>query len=269
MPDRRPPKPPAEHWPAAWPEIVRAIRQTTRLALFIDFDGTLTRIQEAHATVRLSDRARRVLTSLASNGNVIGIVSGRTLGDITTRVGVARVWYVGDQGFQLKAPGSHRLVLASRGQQDDIARAAQALRARLNGTPGVSIEKKLATLTVHFRGAPRTSRVAATRAVQAVVRRSDGLRLLRGKQIWEVLPDAPIDKARAVSFIRRLEHADTADGRWLPIYVGDDVADERVFKTWRGLSVAVGRRHRTAARYYVRSPSEVHLMLEMLARIYS
>jgi len=271
MADREPARRRAlpKHLPAAWPHILRATRHARRLALFIDFDGTLTHIQEEHATVRLSARVRHVLASLASNGHLVGIVSGRTLRDITARVGVPHAWYVGDQGFQLKTPHSHKLVLASPGQQANIARAARSLRARLNGTAGVSVETKLATLTVHFRGAPRASRNAATRAVLAVVHRGDGLRLMRGKQIWEILPDAPIDKARAVALIRRLACAQPDDRQWLPIYIGDDIADEQVFRSWRGLSVAVGRRHRTAARFYVRSPSEVHLILEMLAREYT
>jgi trehalose-phosphatase len=254
--------------PAAWPDIVRAAGPGTRLALFIDFDGTLTRIQRSHSTVRLSARVRRVLGSLVARGHLVAIVSGRTLADIEARVGVRRAWYVGDQGFLLKAPTAHTVVLASAAQRARLARVAGALRARLNGTAGISVEAKVATLTVHYRGASRASRVKAHRVVMDLVDSASGLRLLPGKQIWEVLPEAPVGKARAVSFILRLARAVARGTRWLPIYIGDDVADEQVFKGWRGVSVVVGRRTRTAARYYVRSPAEVRTALESLAETY-
>jgi trehalose-phosphatase len=255
--------------PAAWPDIVRAAGPSTRLALFIDFDGTLTRIQRSHSTVRLSAHVRRVLDSLVASGHMVGIVSGRTLEDIEARVGVRRAWYVGDQGFRLKAPAAHTLVLASAAQRARIKQAAGALRTRLNGTPGISIEPKIATLAVHYRGASRASRTKARRVVLDVVNGASGLRLLPGKKVWEVLPAARVGKARAVSFILRLVRDSAPGTRWLPIYIGDDIADEQVFKGWRGVSVAVGRRHHTAARYYVWSPAEVRTALEALADTYT
>jgi trehalose 6-phosphate phosphatase len=271
MADRPSAKPPARprHLPAAWPDIVRAAGPAVRLALFIDFDGTLTRIQRSHSTVRLSARVRRVLGSLVASGHLVGIVSGRTLADIEARVGVRRAWYVGDQGFLLKAPTSHTVVLASAAQRARIARVAGALRARLDGTRGISIEAKVATLTVHYRGASRASRTKARRVVLDLVGGASGLRLMPGKRVWEVLPAAPVGKARAVSFILRLARAVAPGTRWLPIYIGDDIADEQVFKGWRGVSVAVGRRHHTAARYYVWSPAEVRTALEALADAYT
>jgi len=53
-----------------------------------------------------------------------------------------------------------------------------------------------------------------------------------------------------------------------PIYLGDDVSDEQVFKRWTGASVAVGQRRRTAARYFVKSPPEVAECLERLDDLY-
>ena len=52
------------------------------------------------------------------------------------------------------------------------------------------------------------------------------------------------------------------------MYLGDDVSDEQVFRRWAGVSVAVGRRSRTAAQYFVRSPAEVADCLERLDDLY-
>lgn len=258
----------AEHLLTAWPDVVRAVTPSTRLALFIDFDGTLAPIQRSPKTVRPSAGVRRALSALVDHGHLVGIVSGRTLRDVEARVGVRRAWYVGDQGFLLKTPDAHTVLLARPSQQARIARAARALRQSLNGAPGVWIEEKIATLTVHYRGASAPSRLAARHAAFEVITPSSGLRVMAGKQIWEVVPAAPVDKAHAVGFILRLARAHAHRHRWLRVYIGDDVADEQVFKVWRGVSVAVGRRHRTAARYYVRTPGEVREVLEALVEIF-
>ena len=62
------------------------------------------------------------------------------------------------------------------------------------------------------------------------------------------------------------EKADAADltQRMVLFYFGDDVADERVFRSMRGISVVVGKRRHTAARYYLRSTAEVRRFLESL-----
>ena len=145
-----------------------------------------------------------------------------------------------------------------------IARVARRLRRRLRGLPGVTVESKVAVLAVHYRGAPPGSRRAVADAVRVAVNGDPTLRLLTGKKVLEVMPAGPIDKARAVRFILRWQRRRARHVRWLPIYVGDDVADERVFATWRGLSILVGRRAGTAARYFVRSPDEVWRLLKRL-----
>ena len=254
---------------ATWHHLARIITPGTRLALFADFDGTLAPIQQRPARVRIPPRVRRLLASLAERGHLVGIVSGRTLDDVVTRVGIPQVWYVGDQGFLLRTPTAHTVVLASARQRAAMRRVARSLRRTLRNTEGLTVETKVATLTVHFRGAPPASRRAARRAVQAAVGDGSGLQMMAGKQIWEVLPAAPFDKARAVAFILRWARRHSPPAHWLPIYIGDDVADEKVFVGWRGLSVLVGTRRGTAARYFVRSPSDVRAVLEALNHVTS
>jgi alpha,alpha-trehalase len=252
------------HLLAAWPALERRLRRAGRLAIFTDFDGTLTPIRRRAADVRLSPAVRQVLTDLVGRGHVVGVISGRALEDLRARVGVRGLWYVGGHGFLLCAPDQHTAVLVNRRQRGQITRVTRRLRAALRNDPGITIEHKIAAIAVHYRNASKAVRLVASRAVHRVVAGEPGLRLMPGKKVWEVLPTTHVDKATAVRFILRCEYRQAPGQRRVAIYVGDDVADERVFAHWRGISVLVGRRSNTAAKYYVPSPAEVR---EFLVRL--
>jgi trehalose 6-phosphate phosphatase len=82
----------------------------------------------------------------------------------------------------------------------------------------------------------------------------------------EVLPLLPWDKGAAVRWIlARL----SAQARPVVIYLGDDLGDEPAFRLLgrKGIPVIVGRRRRTAARYFLRDPEEVDRFLHMLAAL--
>ena len=122
---------------------------------------------------------------------------------------------------------------------------------------------------MHYRGASSSGRRAARAAVTSVVGRDAGLHVMSGKQVWEIVSVDGPSKSRALRWILRAEAWPLAGADARAIYVGDDVTDEVAFRDWAGLSIVVGRRERTAARYYVRSPGEVHAFLERLERLQS
>jgi len=249
---------------ASWDEVERRVAHATRLAIFTDFDGTLVPIHRRAEDVRLPSNTRRLLADLAERGHVLGIVSGRARDDVERLVALRGLWYVGDHGFLLRAPGGRSAILASHRQRTEIGTVTRELDRELRSVAGIRLECKDATLAVHYRGASTRSRAIAARAVSAVIRRHPRLRLMDGKKVWELLPAADVNKARVVRFILRWERRRAPAARWLAIYIGDDIADERVFAGWRGVSVAVGRLRPTGARYYVRSPAEVYAFLSRL-----
>jgi len=247
-----------------WPDIAATIGRASRLAVFTDFDGTLVGIRRDAAAVRLTAARRRLLQELASLGHVVAIVSGRTLEDLATRVGVAGLWYVGDHGLLMRSPRATRATLIDTPHRVALAQAGLALRHQLRGFPHVSVEAKEGSLALHVRGASRRHRQEAGRAARAVAAGSPSLRLEHGKQVWELLPAVPFDKWRATQFIIGCAREQSPLSAWCPMYFGDDRADERVFARWRGLSVVVGRRRRTAAQYFVGSPADVWSVLGRL-----
>lgn len=249
----------------AWSALPREFADPRRVALFTDFDGTLVRIQPSPGKARLAPPVRRSLARLARAGALLGVISGRRLADVRRRVGVRGIWYAGVHGFFLLDPANRRFTMLNPNQQALIRRAQRRLSRRLRGIPGIAVEAKHASVAVHYRGASK-QRVEEARAVLTSCREEiPGLHFMAGKKVWELFPEHDVDKWAAIQFIlKRERRRHPSDGRTV-IYFGDDTTDERVFRKMRGVSVAVGKRHKTAARFFLRSPAEVRQFLERVS----
>jgi trehalose-phosphatase len=243
---------------SAWEEIAPRLRRAKRLALLLDFDGTLVNLQARPGQVRLRKPVRRALSRLVRDPRVfVVIISGRTLADIRRRVGVLGATYLGLFGWERE---SGRAAANTRARRR-IERARMAVRIELRELPGIWIEDKGLSVGIHFRGASRAVAYQASRVVRRALRPfRRWLRVLPGKKSWDILPSMIRSKGAAVSaLLARLPQST------LPIYAGDDVADESAF--WalrRGITVHVGKSRHTRARFRLRNPEEVLRFLEKL-----
>ena len=173
------------------------------------------------------------------------------------RIGIAGAMYRGVYGLELE-DGTSAVNMRLRRRIDS---ARTALRAALRDLPNVWIEDKGPSFTVHFRGATST----VVRRAARVFRRTlspflPWLSVLPGKKVWEVLPRTFRGKGATVNTLLAELPEST-----LPIYVGDDAADESAFRALRrGITVRVGHSLRTGARFRLRNPEEVLRFLERL-----
>jgi len=247
----------------AWPRLRSRLRRAKRRALFTDYDGTLTRIRRRPELAALDERMRRALQEASVASEIAGVVSGRRLKDVMARVGIAGIWYVGVHGFFLRNPGGKDFSLARPATCKTMSRLSRRLQRELRGLAGIEVEPKRATVAVHYRRASRGARKRAHAIVKSNL--APDLDILQGKKVWEFISSPSprrraVNKWTAIEFIlrragfRRSDHPAVA-------YLGDDVTDEHVFRKLRGITVAVGKRRRTAARYYLRSPAEVREFL--------
>lgn len=251
------------HLLRAWPSLRRGLQRAKRRALFTDYDGTLTRIRRRPELAALDQRMRSALQDAGSASRIAGVVSGRRLKDVEARVGIAGIWYAGVHGFFLRSPGGKGFSLASPAVRKVMARLSRRLQRSLRGLAGIEVEPKRATVAVHYRRAGRAARKRAHAIVESNL--TPDLDILQGKKVWEFFSrpgprQRAVNKWTAIEFIlrregfRRRDHAAVA-------YLGDDVTDELVFRKLSGITVAVGKRRHTAARYYLRSPAEVRKFL--------
>ena len=253
------------HLLKAWKEVERRIRRAGQLFLFTDFDGTLVPIVRSPEQARLSPPVRLLLSRLTRKGVAVGIVSGRALADVRGRVGLRGIWYVGSHGYSLYRPGSRPRILLAPAQKARMAEVRRILRQKLGGLARIRVEPKEATVAVHYRNASRRTAAVAAAAIRQVLGIHPRLRLLPGKKVWDLLPDQRTSKWTAIKGI--LQEERRTGVHLLLFYLGDDSTDEHVFQRMRGISVAVGKRRRTAARFFLRSPGEVRLFLERLCEV--
>ncbi len=240
-----------------WPEVARRLRAAKRLALFLDFDGTLVRLRRRPEDVYLADSVRRLLGRLARHPRVkLCVISGRRRADLRRRVMVSGVRYLGLHGWE-RGDGA----VSSAPSQKLLQKARGLIEERVRGLPGIWVEDKGLSFVVHYRGARSGRARRAETAVREVLESLGAeLRRLAGSKVWEVIPQEFGGKGSAV---RRL--LQEFSGPLLPIYVGDDTADEPAFAVLRqGLTVRVGLSSRTGASFFLRNPAEVLRFLEKL-----
>src|SRR6266545_5805946 len=140
---------------AVWETVLAPRLAGRRIAVFCDFDGTLSPIVDHPDAAFLPAGTRGVLARLARHCPV-GVISGRDLTDVRARVGLSGLWYAGGHGVELAGPhGVHDVMPEAEKARPVLARAAAELADRLGDLPGVSLEPKDVSLSVHYGGAGR------------------------------------------------------------------------------------------------------------------
>ena len=241
-------------------EIADRVIPRARLALILDFDGTLAPIVAAPERAVLPDRVRSALQRLARMPHVtLAIVSGRALDDIRARVGIDGLIYAGNHGLEIASPRWRWLLPEAERLQPRVAEAVRGLRARVEAVPGAIVEDKGLTISVHFRQTPlplvETVRVSAYEEAE---RR--GLVVRAGKRVYELWPPVTWDKGAAVRWILDREFGSEWPARAAVIYAGDDRTDEDAFVALPdpAITVKVGPGAQpTAAAFAVRDVAEM------------
>jgi trehalose 6-phosphate phosphatase len=195
------------------------------LAVFLDYDGTLTPIVDDPDDALLSDDMRAAIEGLAST-TLVAIVSGRDLEDVREKVGIDTLAYAGSHGFDIRHPDGSSEQLAVEAL-DALDAAEAALEERVHEVPGARVERKRFAIAVHDRAVEDPHERERLAAIVAEVGRAhDELRSTGGKRIHELRPDIDWDKGRAIEML--LVELGAEDR--LPIYVGDDLTDEDGFR---------------------------------------
>jgi trehalose 6-phosphate phosphatase len=177
---------------------------------------------------------------------------------------------IGNHGFEVLGENGEVISEpAALAYLDAVRRAAKALESLPKEVPGVVIEDKQWTLSVHYRLAARPAIAGITEKTNAVGKEL-GLRVTRGKEVLELRPPLDVNKGTAaVLWVKRLGFSASAS----VLYVGDDRTDEDAFRCLRdafpkAVTIRVGdpeHGETTAAEFRVETPAEVKDFLVALA----
>ena len=262
-----------EHLLAAWTKVVEQLRDASRILLLSDYDGTLAPIVERPELASLPENIRRLLEALARQRRVtVGIISGRALGDLMSKVNIGGIIYAGNHGLEIQGPGVS-FINPLAAEIAPVLRIIRYLLSRaLRRTSGAIVEDKGLTLSVHYRLVDEEREGEVKDAVEQVVGGAQALgkvKITTGKKVYEVRPVVTWDKGKAVKLLMKKYGKGGRKSRLLPVYLGDDRTDEDAFavvaKYGNGVSVFVGDpEQETSARYFLTSPAEVDRFLSLL-----
>jgi len=245
-----------EHWVG----VIERINESRHIALFLDYDGTLTPIVGTPDKAHLSSEMRKLLERLSSLPWVeLYVISGRALPEIKELVGIDGITYVGNHGLEMDG---HELPYDVRRTQKAIGEILERLKEEVS-TRGLTIEEKGPTASVHYRMVEesKVGKIKNTLAEIASSYVDEGLvKITEGKKVFELRPDVDWNKGEAVEYL--LEGLEGA----LPFYVGDDTTDADAFRVLRtgGITVMVSEDLDYGAEYYLRDTEEVWELLERL-----
>ncbi len=243
-----------------WPSASRRLRDAQGVLLLFDYDGTLTPIVDHPSLALLPAATRELLFNLSRRDKfVVGVISGRSLKDVAAMVDIDGLIYAGNHGLEISGPGLDFVHPEAARLEGTLTEVYSRLHCSLAHLPGVLVEHKGLTLSIHYRLAPE----AAAAEVETAVAAADGapvasgrVNVTHGKKVVEVRPAVAWHKGKAIS---KLQAAYPQAS--LPVFFGDDLTDEdgfAVVQDANGIAVFVGpARTPTCALYRVDSPQEV------------
>ena len=236
------------------PSLCNLLTQS-RLALFLDFDGTLIDIAgepdavsvPRHLTARLERLSERL-------GGALALVTGRSIDNLERFLGNPMVHLAGSHGDDVRAP-SGIILRESKPLPLPVAEAMD----RFAAASGLLYEHKAHGGALHYRARPDLE--ADARDFAAILANAHGLVSKSGKCVVELVwPSA--DKGGAVALLTaRAPFAGAT-----PVFIGDDITDEDGFAACSrlgGFGIAVGEPSSAAARFSLETVKDVHTWLEL------
>lgn len=223
-------------------------------ALFLDFDGTLADIAPTPDAVFVAPPIPEVLVRLqAMLGGALALVTGRPMNDIDPLLLPAQPPAAYEHGAVRRAADGR----ISRTPVPDLAPALVAAQRLVQAHPGLLLERKSASIALHYRQAPELGALCQQCLAAAIADHHD-LQLLQGKAVVEVKSTACSKGAAIAAFM----HDAPFEGR-VPVFAGDDVTDEAGFDAVQrlgGIGIKVGEGP-TLARARVPTPEALRQWL--------
>lgn len=253
--------------PSALTDFAMISRQAggKRLAVFLDYDGTLTPIVDTPDQAIMAEEMRQAVREL-SRHCAVGIISGRDLKDVRDKARLDTLVYAGSHGFDIAGPEG--LQVENRVGEEFLPALDQAeheLTRKLDAVPGLLLERKKFAIAIHFRLVEPERVAEIEKVVKEVAAGNPKLRQASGKKIFELQPRMEWHKGKALLFLLQTLKLDREEV--LPFYIGDDVTDEDAFRTLKGRGITImvqDRPQETAADYTLKDPHEVRQFLLQL-----
>lgn len=205
--------------PLVTPDSLAPLFGARRLGLLTDFDGTIAAIAVRPEGAAVSPAARAALATLIDRLPLVGVISGRALFDLRSKLDLPGLLYIGSHGLAWWFDGTDELPEEALPYVDLAARVTDELEP-LRRVPGIRFEDKGTGLALHYRFAPdpEAARAQILAACAATVTAQE-FELREGILVVELFPRLRVNKGTAVrAVVKRF----ALDGL---LFFGDDLTD--------------------------------------------
>ena len=264
-----------KYFSRAWRQLRVYFRK--KIILFLDFDGTLAPIANTPQQASIAPSLMTILQRLARQSQCqIVIISGRALTDVQEKVEIDGIIYVGNHGLEIRGNQAFKLeVPVTSTTKQILKQIKKGLGASVRHIPGAWVEDKEKTLALHFRLVDRQNVSELKKRFNKICfpyLQTYQIKVRQEKKVLEVRPPIDWDKGKAVVWILRKMKLYSSQKKTKTIfYLGDDKTDEDAFKVLRerkdSVTVCVGKRKKTFARYYIKAEWEVPRLLRNILQI--
>jgi trehalose 6-phosphate phosphatase len=264
-----------EHLFKVWKDFVSQLEVSIHVLLLADYDGTLTPIVSRPDEAIISPSVEEKLYILAQKpAYSIGIISGRSMEDLKNMVAIEGIYYAGNHGLEIEGPALKYVSEPARAAQSLMKELAKKTASSLANVPGVIVEDKGMSLSVHYRlVSPEDEFIVADvfRRLTHPLLDEGKIKVTSGKKVYEIRPPINWHKGKAVETITgKIKSASSLESI-MTVYLGDDITDEDAFRTLRlpeGWSIYIGKENPlSVATHYLESVNEVEEFLERLIEL--
>jgi trehalose 6-phosphate phosphatase len=212
------------------------LRGSDRIALFLDFDGTLVAIADHPEDVRLDLSTRQALVNLDTLlGGALAIITGREIAAVDRFLDPLRLSIAGVHGLTRRDAQGHMHRPAVDG--GFTSAIEQTLFPLLKKHSALFLEYKYGAVALHYRSHPELEQQCIT-LMETAVSELHGVELKRGKMVVEAKAVGGNKGAAIADYLNEKPFA----GR-RAVFAGDDVTDEDAFvlvNARDGISIKVG-----------------------------
>jgi trehalose 6-phosphate phosphatase len=226
-----------------------------------DFDGTLARIIRNHQDAQLARPIRERLAELGKRV-VTAVISGRSVADLQTRLAGAVPHLIGNHGLE----GLHAAPMVLQQARENCETWKRQIENGFGSElscVGATIEDKTYSLALHYRTSGRKQEAREV-VFKILAQLCPSPRILPGKNIVNLIPTGAPHKGVALLALMHQLNLGAA------LYVGDDETDEDVFSLpdARIVTVRIGKKKTSAARFYLERQYEITALLRYLVKAY-
>ena len=212
-------------------EEFNTFKEDKNSTIFIDIDGTISEITKTPEKAVVTSSMRNELLKLQEKFQMVGVISGRSVKNARTMVGMEGLLYIGNHGMEYLNNGEICIDSQAQKYLEDIKKVSRILKnSELSQIKGLIFEDKGICFSIHYRECESPENVHKN--ILEVISQfmdSSELKVTEGRKIIEIKPPVSQDKGSIIEKIIETYHLNKV------IYLGDDITDLDAFNKLREL----------------------------------